>query len=428
MLEELVDFAFLPVRALRRARSIPKEVRESDFAAAAFVRFAYWVFGGWMWIFFPLYFLSAGFSLVQAGALVTAFMIPRIFSNGPFGVLTDFDSPKRVALASMALTAAGFAALSFAAGARLSFEAMLLLILAFGFAASVAEVSTSSLAYKRVSEKRRGRDVGILEFSKALAIGVSLLVAGSVFTAFGYSNGFAALAACMALVFFACLAFARDYREAVAERAYWRAFASREIVVLFAVMLLVSFHFGVENSTMSVYAQRVLGLNDAGVGALFALTISCYAVFNYFSGKRLDNPGKLKPVFIVGLALSAFGFAAFGFTADFWIAVAFRALHELGDAIIIVYALYSLSRIGGVQRVGGLQGFYFTLTTIGSAVGAFAAGLISTAVGGDFGLTASFIAASLFTLAGGALLLLVDSGSLFSRGAPHGAHKQFKAA
>jgi hypothetical protein len=81
-----------------------------------------------------------------------------------------------------------------------------------------------------------------------------------------------------------------------------------------------------------------------------------------------------------------------------------------------------------VQRVGGLQGFYFTLTTIGSAVGAFAAGLISTAVGGDFGLTASFIAASLFTLAGGALLLLVDSGSLFSRGAPHGAHKQFKAA
>ncbi len=420
-LMELMDFFSVPSRAVRAMRSVtrlPRKIQESDFAAAAFVRFAYWVFAGWMWIFFPLYFLSRGFTLVESGALVTAFVLPRLLSNGPFGVLTDFKSPKRVALASMALTAAGFAAFYFTAGAELSFEAMLALVIVFGFGASVAEVSTSSLAYKRVSSARRGRDVGVLEFSKAFGICLAILLAGTVFASAGYQAGFAVFAVCMALVFVACFALTRDYREPVAERAYWRSFASREIIVLFGVMLLVSFHFGVENSTMSVYAQRVLGLDDSGVGALFAITIFAYAVFNYFSGRRLDSPRKLKPAFVLGLALSAFGFAAFGFTSDFAAAVVFRALHELGDAIIIVYALYSLSRIGGAARIGGLQGFYFTLTTVGSACGSFAAGLIASAVGGNAGLTASFVAASLFTLCGGALLLAVDSGSLF-----HAAHK-----
>jgi len=435
VLEQLNEFLFLPKRAIgaaggaaavaaRAARSaarLPRRIRQSEFAAAAAVRAAYWVCTGWMWIFLPLYFLSAGFTLVETGALVTALVLPRILSNGPFGVLTDFKSPKRVALAATAAMTLGFAAFYFAAIAspRLSLEAMLALVLALGFCMSVAEVSTTSLAFKRVSDARRGRDVGLLEFSKAAAIGVSLLFAGFLFAAVGYATGFAAFAVGMALVFVACALVARDYKGAVAERAYWRSFATREIILLFAVMLLVSFHFGVENSTMSVYSQRVLGLGDGGVGALFAITIFGYAVFNYFSGKRLDNPAlfnskHLKTSFVIGLAFSAVGFTAFGFTSDFAVAVAFRLMHELGDALILVYALYSLTRIGGASRIGGLNGFYVTLTTIGSAFGSFGAGLIAAAVGGNAGLTASFVVASLLTLAGGALLLAVNSGSLFS--------------
>jgi hypothetical protein len=82
---------------------------------------------------------------------------------------------------------------------------------------------------------------------------------------------------------------------------------------------------------------------------------------------------------------------------------------------VLVYALYSLSRIGGASRVGGLQGVYFTLTTVGSAVGSFSAGVIAASVGGNAGLAASFVVAAALTLCGGALLFLVNSGSLFSR-------------
>ncbi|MFH0973584.1 MAG: MFS transporter, partial [Candidatus Micrarchaeota archaeon] len=395
MLETITDFvstqarALRDLRALRSASRLPRRIRESDFAAAAFVRFAYWVFGGWMWIFFPLYALSQGFSLVQAGVVATALVLPRILTNGSFGVLTDLKSPKRVALASTALAAVGFAALSLSVEWRLSFEALLALVIALGFATSVAEVSTTSLAYKRVSPSCRGRHVGILEFSKASAIGVSLLLAGTIFSFAGYATGFALCAACMALVFVVCLVVARDFRGAVAERTYWSSFTSKEIALLLAVMLFVSFHFGVENATMSVYSRNALGLDDSGVGRLFALTIFAYGVFNYFSGKRLDTPGRRKSIFVAGLALSAFGFAAFGFTTNFWVAVAFRAIHELGDAIVIVYALYSFSRIGGAKRIGGLQGVYVTLTTVGSAVGSFAAGVIASSIGGNAGLTAS---------------------------------------
>ncbi len=67
MLETITDFVSTQARALRDLRALhsasrlPKRIKESGFAAAAFVRFAYWVCGGWMWIFFPLYALSQGF-------------------------------------------------------------------------------------------------------------------------------------------------------------------------------------------------------------------------------------------------------------------------------------------------------------------------------------------------------------------------------
>ncbi|MEM0475436.1 MAG: MFS transporter [Candidatus Norongarragalinales archaeon] len=436
MLENLLDFIRSPVRVFGSAAySVPHSLSRGvsrrvngdskgessttrrDFAATAFLRFAYWVCAGWMWIFFPLFFVSTGFSLVESGVLVTAFILPRVLSNGPFGVLTDFKSPKRVALVGMVLTMTGFtllSALSYSTNSsKASFETILLIILLLGFATSIAETASTSLAFKRVSAARRGRDIGVIEFLKYLGIGIAVLAAGVVFSFVGYATGFAFFAVCCAFVSIAWLLFVRDYRGAVAERVYWRAFASREILLLLAVMFLVSFHFGVENSTMSVYMKRAVGLNDAGIGLFFGVGITAYAVFNYLSGRRIDRASKHKSVFLLGLTLSAIGFACLGCTTNFALALGARMVHELGDALVILYALYVLLRVGGAQRIGGLQGFYLTVVTLGSAAGSFSAGFIASAIGGNAGLSASFVIASLFTLAGGALLLFANSGSLF---------------
>ncbi|VVB66860.1 Major Facilitator Superfamily protein [Candidatus Norongarragalina meridionalis] len=362
---------------------------------AALLRFGFAFVFSWSFYLLPFVLLNAGFTLAEMGALIAINTISSLVFAGPFGFLSDLRSPKKLFFIGFAGVALFFAVLAQTTG---FWETAIVMFLG-GAAATLAANTGFALAYKTVSKKNRGRQVGMIEFIRLIGMALGLLFGGWLFSSFGYAWGLRgfALATIPVFIYAATL---HDAKISVFGKSYLSAFKDPRIFPVFLMMLLVSYHWGTEASTMSAHVSEFLGGNIMVASVFFALTVLWYGAFNFFFGGKLDTRIRGPRMFMAALLVSAFGFFAFGLANDFWTALGARWMHEVGDAFVSVFVLYTLSRIGKHERIGGLQGLYLTVTTIGGAIGAWLSGLIAQ----QFGLPASFGVAAACILMGGAVL------------------------
>jgi len=363
---------------------------------AALLRFLFMSVAGWTFYVVPLALLAGGFSLSEMGALVAVMTISSLLVSGPFGFLTDFRSPRTLFLVGLCGVSLFFVLLSQGGGFWSVAAAMAL----GGIAYNLAEMSSRSLSYKQVSAKRRGRDVGVSESAKFLGMAFGLLAAGFVFNAVGFADGLKVFAlACAPLFAYAFLV--RETRVSVFGESYKAAFWDPRMLPLFLGMFLIAFHWGTENSVMSVYVREVIGLDLFWTGAFLAAGVGIFAVFNYVAGRGLDACRLGRKRYTLAVVAAALSTAAFGFTSSFAGALAARAVHEVADAFICAFAFYTLSRIGERERIGGVQGVYVVVALVGAALGAWTSGWTAQ----SFGLPSAFVFGGAAILAGGAAML-----------------------
>ncbi|MFH0835296.1 MAG: MFS transporter [Candidatus Micrarchaeota archaeon] len=368
---------------------------DSPVIRAALLRFGFAFVFSWTFYLLPFVLLNAGFSLAEMGALVAVNTIASLVFAGPFGLLSDLKSPKKLFFIGFAGVALFFVFLANGGG---FWETAIVMFLG-GAAATLAANAGFALAYKTVSAKKRGREVGTIEFIRLAGMACGLLFAGWAFSSLGYADGLRVFALTTIPVF-VYAATLRDAKVSVFGKSYLSAFKDPRLFPLLLMMFLVSYHWGTEASTMSAHVRDFLGGNAMTASVFFALTVLWYGAFSFFFGGKLDTRVRGPRVFMAALFVSAIGLFAFGLANDFWAALGARFVHEIGDAFVAVFVLYTLSRIGEHERIGGLQGLYLTVTTIGSAIGAWLSGVIAQ----QFGLPASFGVAAACILLGGAAL------------------------
>ncbi|PIO05778.1 hypothetical protein COT29_04330, partial [Candidatus Micrarchaeota archaeon CG08_land_8_20_14_0_20_59_11] len=302
---------------------------DAPIMRAALLRFLFMSVAGWTFYVVPLALLAGGFSLSEMGALVAVMTVSSLFSSGPFGFLTDFRSPRALFLVGVCGVSLFFVLLSQTAG----FWNVAAVMALGGISYNLAEMSSRSLSYKQVSAERRGRDVGISEAAKFLGMAFGLLVAGFVFNAVGFADGLKVFAlACVPVFAYAFLV--KETRVSVFGESYKMAFWDPRMLPLFLGMFLIAFHWGTENSVMSVYVREAIGLDVFWTGAFFAAGVSIFAIFNYVAGRGLDCRSLGRKRYALAVAVAGISTAAFGFTASFAGALAMRAVHEVADAFI----------------------------------------------------------------------------------------------
>jgi MFS family permease len=175
---------------------------------------------------------------------------------------------------------------------------------------------------------------------------------------------------------------------------YGRDFLTRPVLFFAAWLFLFTLHWGAEATSLALFLEHNLGLDPRGVGAYMSGEFAVIALIAYLYGRFWA--GRLKPLTFLSLALltSGAGHILMTYPQIPW-SFAWRAVHGLGDGLILMETYTTISRLFHVDRIGGNASLISLVTTLGIFTGA----LIFGPVGATYGYAWPLIISGAITLA-----------------------------
>lgn len=161
---------------------------------------------------------------------------------------------------------------------------------------------------------------------------------------------------------------------------YWQDFSSRPVLFFAIWLFLFTMHWGAEGTSLALFLKSALGLSPLGTGLYMAGEFSIVAATAYLYGRFWD--GRLRPLTFLILALLASGLGHIFMTFP-WLAWSFawRAVHGLGDGIIMMLTYTTIAKLFHVDRIGGNSGLILLTTTLGTFSGSLIYGPLGAALG-----------------------------------------------
>lgn len=163
-------------------------------------------------------------------------------------------------------------------------------------------------------------------------------------------------------------------------RQYREDFFTRPVLFFAAWLFLFTMHWGAEGTSLGLFLQTALGLSPMGIGLYMAGEFSVVALTAYCYGRFGD--GRFKPLTILMAALLTSGLGHILMTYP-WLpwSFAWRAVHGVGDGLIMMLTYTTIARLFHVDRVGGHSGLISLTCTLGT----FSGSLLYGPLGADFG-------------------------------------------
>ncbi len=253
--------------------------------------------------FLPVIARGLGVDLTSAGLLVTARAAGGLASP-IFGPLSDTWGRKRLMLAGVALLIAGAAlcaALPF-------YAAFLVAFVTFGLAKAIYDPAMQAFIGDRVPYERRGRAMGIIEFSWSAAWLLGVPSAGWLIARAGWQSPFALLAVLGAagLLLIARL-LPRDAPTLVHDSAAFQLGAvirNRNLMATFCVAFLIALANEVTFIVYGAWMESRFGLSVVALGLASIVIGLAEAMGEFGSAAFVDRLGKRRAV-LIGLVISA---------------------------------------------------------------------------------------------------------------------------
>ena len=376
--------------------STPQRRVVVTFCVAGFIYF----FSTWaVAVYLPLYLeKSLGLSRTAIGSLISLYTVTLLVLAAPFGHLSDRVSPKRIIQTGMVLFAVHALILAWAKELPMVLVAQIV----GGIGNSLVVIGLPSLYYKHLSASRRGQKVGMYIFATFLGFACGPLAGGFLlnYCALSYREIFQAIAALMLGVFL----FSKTLKDAApfTMRLFeYRGDLFRKEVFLLACMLVaMGIHYGNERTSLPLYMNHVIQLDDFAVGLVFAVLGFWIAVLSAAAGRLWDRNKKVLLFTALGLVVSGVSHMATAFTNSFASVLLVRLLHTTGDALVIFSMHAIIASIFPSARMGGNVGF----TSFFQMFGGFLGALMSGYLDGHVTYRASFLAAGSATIVVGFLL------------------------
>lgn len=366
------------------------------FCIAGFIYF----FSTWaVAVYLPLYLeKSLGLSRTAIGSLISLYTVTLLVLAAPFGHLSDRASPKRIIQTGMVL----FAVHALILARAKALPSLLVAQIVGGIGNSLVVIGLPSLYYKHLSASRRGQKVGMYIFATFLGFACGPLVGGFLLNYCGlsYREIFQAIAALMLGVFL----FSKTLKDAAPFKMrlfeYREDLFRKEVFLLVCMLVAMGIHYGNERTSLPLYMNHVIQLDDFDVGLVFAMLGLWIAVLSAAAGRLWDRNKKVLLFISLGLVVSGVSHMATAFTNSFASVLLVRLLHTTGDALVIFSMHAIIASIFPSARMGGNVGF----TSFFQMFGAFFGALISGYLDGHVSYRASFLAAGSATIVVGLLL------------------------
>jgi MFS family permease len=138
-------------------------------------------------------------------------------------------------------------------------------------------------------------------------------------------------------------------------------------------LFLFTSHWGAEGTSYGLFLHEELGLGLTGTGLYMALEFLVAGATIVLFAPRFAAPGALPRLAVAGTVLSGFGAVGLAFTPAA-VSVACRAVHGLGDGLMLLVMYLGISRLFKSERLGGTAGFVAMATMLGNVAGSLVYG------------------------------------------------------
>ncbi len=329
-----------------------------------------------LYFFLPLHLKDAlGFSGAQIGLLYAALSLTALVVAFPVGVTGDRYPARLLTLVGLPATAATLWAL---AEAR-RFWPFLLIFWLFGVSLQLMRQSLDILLFKDNPAGDAGR-FGRYNAWRMGGMMAGILLGGLMLWAFSFPALFRLLGVGLVGLMPAALHLPQTRGLRIPWRQYGRDFADGRVLFFAAWLFLFTLHWGAEGTSLGLFLTTRLGLDPLGMGLYLGGEFAVVAASAYVYGRFLA--GRLSPLafLIMGLAASGVGHILMTYPSLAW-SFAWRAVHGVGDGLILMLTYGTIARLFHVDRVGGNSGLISLTTTLGVLAGSLIFGPVGAALG-----------------------------------------------
>jgi MFS family permease len=316
--------------------------------------------------YLPLLLKSYQFTDSQIGFAIGLKSLSSILLVLPFGVFSDYFSPKRI----LTVGAICYAAYLFLLRTIHDFSGICFALVLGGLGAATIRVVLMSLYLKLQRASGRGKRVAFLQAGGYLGFALGPLGGGFIYEAYGGETLIeAALALAVAVA--GLTLFVKDVPPVVFSfREYNADLKKPEVLLLMAVVFVLGTHFGAEQTSISLLMKEVILLDTEEIGMVFFLLGIWMALLVPFAGMHLDRRDSVFVLLLLGLVISSLFQIVTAFTETFLALVIVRMIHTAGDTLAILESDVLTGRFFPAERLGGNSGLLFFVRT--SAIFLFA--------------------------------------------------------
>ncbi|MBN1916821.1 MAG: MFS transporter [Verrucomicrobia bacterium] len=357
----------------------------------------------WMLVaFLPIYLRNdLGWSAGRIGMLIAAYIVTTLLLIVPLGYLSDRVSPKRLVQAGAAL----YIVYALLLTSVQTFGALVAAQIVGGMGEAVILIVLPALLYKDLGVTGRGQNVGAFVAGSMFGFSIGPMAAWALLDVAGLAyRGLFGMVCGVAVVLVLVSTLLKDAPPLSIHLAdYLRDIKRREVLLVVIAIAGLGVHFAHERTTYALFLKNVAQFSRLGVAGMFGVIGIWMGVLSLLMGRIFDRNSHVLVLIGVGLALSGGFHAATPYVRGFGNLVVMRAIHTIGDVMVIFSYSVIVASIFPRARMGGNTGFALMFRAVGGVLGAAVAGLLDK----EFtSLTPSFAFAGGAMIVCGAVLLI----------------------
>ena len=342
------------------------------------------------------------YDAAAASGVLFAFGLGSVFGSYSGGALSGRLGTVPVQIGSLALSGLGFLLLS----TLRSFEAMAVGVFVVGALSDAYRPACMAAAVEASTPANRARALGLIRLAanSGMAIGPA---AGGLLAAIDYRLIFygESLTCVLAAVWLARSLGGRRFESAAAEegqargRSPWSDPAFRYLLALIFLLALVLFQIF---STLPLYLTDEYGLDERGVGLIFALNALLIVAFEMVLIKLLERHN---PVWLLGLGvlLMCVGFSLLPLGRGMAFAAFTVMIWTAGEMLAFPFSNLLVAQRAGEGRTGEAMGIYSAVFSVAVVL----APVLGLAILDRFGGDVLWLCAGLMTIPSGLLTVLL---------------------
>jgi MFS family permease len=350
----------------------------TDMGRLTFLNCAYRFLQGTIFFYLAIILKDLHLSGWAIGAILALYSFTPLIVSLPAGIMNDRMNSRLLITTALV----GYCFFYLGLLVCKTFYPLLLLFFLGGASANFLSVSLQALALKIVGDEHKGRRLGAFHGYSYIAYAAGLVAGGFLLMS---AESAVFLVAGGAFSFLMLSLFALFLEESTVVNInlldYAKDFGRRDVLFFCLVFSIFSLHWGSESSSLSLFLRDYFGLSKFRIGLFMAPAIACLGGAAILSGWLVDrNMIDLKKLVIIAFMASGIG-QALMVVNNVYLSMVMRILHEIGDGMALLTFSVALSRMFGVEKIGGLS----SLVTFTNILASSLAALFFSRVGEVYG-------------------------------------------